>query len=172
MRLKVLKSLNEAYQIGNGVLAFVSGYDLINWLEDREKYSEIRILWDKQQKMWFAGNARNMIHQDILKTAMEYGEYKFPINYIDWFDRSRKIESPSDWGKYYEWCEGLTSLSFAKKDFDSGYFASDGYSTIVYFDKLGASFYFRDDDFNDRFIKSDVYEEAVKRYGKPYIKKI
>ena len=159
------ESLCEAFSIGKGTLAFVSGYDLLNWLED-QKYS-VRIFYDKLIHFYFACDAYDNVHFDLFNAAIDNGLYKFPFKYVDKIGKKQVANTKWDMENYRNNCNSMSHISFmftpnTNKEKDEEAY-NDNYKLIYEISNLGA-FYFRKKEDLNIFDESDLYDQILKKY--------
>ena len=154
---------NEAFSIGDGMIASVSGYDALNWLEDQDDV--IRILYDSNIQMYLMGDGNRFIHIDLFRAALDSNLYKFPFKYTNFNGEELTADDQWEMECYREDGEGLISTIFAPyvSEENDDNFREDSYAVRYDIPRLGC-FYFRDNYDCEAFDDSDLYDELLKRY--------
>ena len=71
---KLKQSLQEKFEeLEDGIYATPSAYDILNTMKNKPK--GYRVVYDKNIKTYFIGQAYNYIHQDLLEAAFRSGFY-------------------------------------------------------------------------------------------------
>lgn len=68
--MKIVERLEE---IDDNIFATQSGYDIVNVMKNKSK--PYRLLFDKNNRMYFIGDAYNYVHSNLLEAAYESGFY-------------------------------------------------------------------------------------------------
>lgn len=109
LKYYALDNLNEKLEeLTDGVYATQSAYDILNLFKNKPK--AYRVVYDKNNRYYFIGDALKYIHSDLISAAYHQGFY------YDEFDRGSRDEIVIYLGNNLE-TQDILMLSFFPKDF-------------------------------------------------------
>jgi len=103
------ETMNEKLEeLSDGIYATQSAYDILNFFKNKPK--AYRVVYDKNNRYYFIGDALKYIHSDLISAAYHQGFY------YDEFDMGSKDEIVTYLGNNLE-TQDILMLSFFPKDF-------------------------------------------------------
>ena len=106
---EIKKDLKENLEeLSDGIYATQSAYDILNLFKNKPK--AYRVVYDKNNRYYFIGDALKYIHSDLISAAYHQGFY------YDEFDRGSRDEIVTYLGNNLE-TQDILMLSFFPKDF-------------------------------------------------------